>query len=110
METGNVNHLAVYKTLRNMFNNNKRTVKKHYYDSLCDTIGSPNNKQGEFWKITNMSENKNDSLPPLINQNTHAYSDEEKVEMLNCYFCSMTNIDETNAVLPNFEPKTATSI
>jgi hypothetical protein len=82
METGNVNHLAVYKTLRNTFNNNKRNVKKHYYDSLCDTIGSPNNKQGEFWKITKslMSENKNDSLPPLINQNTHASVTKKKLK------------------------------
>jgi hypothetical protein len=58
-----------------------------------------------------MSENKNDSIPPLlINQNIYAYSDEENVEMLNRYFCSIANIDETNAVLPNIEPKTDTSI
>ena len=43
-------------------------------------------------------------IPPLrTDYNEYAYTNEEKSEVLNNFFCSVSTIDDANVNLPNFE-------
>ena len=46
-------------------------------------------------------------IPPLRSDNTnYAFSNEEKTNLLNDYFCGISSIDESNLALPNFDKRT----
>ena len=46
-------------------------------------------------------------IPPLrTNNNEYAYTNEEKSEVLNNFFCTVSAIDDANFNLPHFELRT----
>ena len=50
-------------------------------------------------------------IPPLCKSDeSYAFSDEEKVNLLNDYFCSISTIDDSNVELPVFRNRTDSSL
>ena len=46
-------------------------------------------------------------IPPFrTDNNEYAYTNEEKSEVLNNFFCPVSTIDDANVNLPNFELRT----
>ena len=51
------------------------------------------------------------SIPPLYtSNNNYVFSDEEKANILNDYFCSISTIDDSGTSLPIFNERTNSSL
>ncbi|PJE78143.1 hypothetical protein CI610_02928 [invertebrate metagenome] len=93
----------------------KKFAKTSFYDNVGDLIdyyysGDPKN----YWKLIKRLINNSgtESIPTLIDPNTGHISvdDKDKSNLLNEYFCSITNIDDNNSEVPILEPKTNSSL
>jgi hypothetical protein len=76
-------------------------------DDNLDELKSANGKL--YWRTTNMlikNESPSNETPPLSDpQNDFklSYESIEKAEILNKYFCSISNLNDENKVLPDFD-------
>ena len=67
----------------------------------------------QFWKIVRhltKSNNNSSSIPPfnsfsVTGQNNYCFSLEEKADLLNRYFTSISTVNDDNATLPAFDYK-----
>ena len=69
------------------------------------------NNPRQYWKIVKMlvksNTNSCTTIPPLKkDDNSYAFSDNAKADLLNDYFTSISNIDDSNISLPTFVSKT----
>ncbi|MCU7958324.1 MAG: endonuclease/exonuclease/phosphatase family protein, partial [gamma proteobacterium symbiont of Bathyaustriella thionipta] len=112
--SGNLNVLAQYKHFRNKVNNLKRHAKEQFYNNLEMSISDfHSNDKKQFWKVVRhfvKSNNTSASIPPLnsfpvTGQNDYCFSSEEKAELLNKFFTSISTVDDGNVALPDFEYK-----
>ena len=56
-------------------------------------------------------QSQTNTIPPVCKSNeSYAFSDEEKVNLLNDYFCSISNIDYSNVELLVFRNRTDSSL
>ena len=103
-----------YKCLRNKVNNLKKNTKVRFYNNLELSISDfHSNDKKQFWKIVRhfvKSNNNSSSIPPLnsfsvTGQNNYCFSLEEKADLLNRYFTSISTVNDDNATLPAFEYK-----
>ncbi|XP_063446981.1 uncharacterized protein LOC134726505 [Mytilus trossulus] len=101
-----------YKQQRNKVNNLKKQAKKHFYVTInenLDELKVANCKQ--YWKTINMlikSDRPTHDIPPLRDPDHNfnlAYEGTEKSEILNKYFCSISNIDDAQKDLPEFDDR-----
>ncbi|CAC5379465.1 unnamed protein product [Mytilus coruscus] len=101
-----------YKQQRNKVNNLKKQAKKHFYATInenLDELKVANSKQ--YWKTINMlikSDRPTHDIPPLRDPDQNfnlAYEGTEKSEILNKYFCSISNLDDANKDLPEFDDR-----
>ncbi|CAG2188973.1 unnamed protein product [Mytilus edulis] len=101
-----------YKQQRNKVNNLKKQAKKHFYATInenLDELKVANCKQ--YWKTINMlikSDRPTHDIPPLRDPDHNfnlAYEGTEKSEILNKYFCSISNINDANKDLPEFDDR-----
>ena len=112
--TGNQNILNRYKFLRNKVNNLKSHAKEHFYNNLELFISDfHSNDKKQFWKVVRHFVKSNitsSSIPPLnsfsvTGQNDYCFSSEEKADLLNKYFTSISTVNDENIDLPAFEYK-----
>ena len=113
-KTGNQNFLTRYKFLRNKVNNLKKHAKERFYNNLELSISEfHSNDKKQFWKIDRhfvKSNNNSSPIPPLnsfsvTGQDNYCFSLEEKADLLNRYFTSISTVNDDNASLPAFEYK-----
>ena len=101
--TGNQNILNRYKFLRNKVNNLKSHAKEHFYNNLELSISDfHSNDKKQFWKVVRHFVKSNikctsSSIPPLnsfsvTGQNDYCFSSEEKADLLNKYFTSISTV------------------
>ncbi|MEW8547864.1 MAG: reverse transcriptase family protein, partial [Candidatus Thiodiazotropha sp.] len=100
-----------FKKLRNRVVTMIRESKNAYYEKLAEKLKSNTFSTKDWWSTlkTFISPNSSSSIPPLEHNNS-IYSDEtDKANIFNKYFQSQTNLDETNAVLPDLIPSVINS-
>ena len=111
-KSGNQNILARYKFFRNKVNNLKRNAKEQLYNNLEFFISDfHSNDKKQFWKVVRhfvKGNSSSSSIPPLYpvtGQNDFCFSTEDKAELLNKYFTSISTVNDENATMPTFEYK-----
>ena len=105
-----------YKLARNKVTKLKREARENYFLNLEENIlqvKSTNPKL--YWKLMKnliKSDTNNDPLPPLrsAENNSYAYSDQDKCELLKSYFCSISSVDDSNTNLPDFAERSINSL
>ena len=106
--------MARYKFFRNKVNNLKRHAKEQFYNNLEFSISDfHSNDRKQFWKVVRhfvKGNSSSSSIPPLnsypvTGQNDFCFSIEDKTELLNKYFTSISIVNDENATLPAFEYK-----
>ena len=56
-------------------------------------------------------QSKTSALPPLLTANdSYAFTDSEKCNLLNDYFCSISTTDDSNMDLPEYNKRTNSSL
>ncbi|MCG8097314.1 MAG: hypothetical protein JAZ17_27465 [Candidatus Thiodiazotropha endolucinida] len=113
-KSGNANTLVRYKFFRNKVNNLKRHAKEQFYNNLEFSISDfHTNDKKQFWKVVRhfvKSNSSSASIPPLnsfpvTGQNEFCFSSDDKAELLNEYFTSISTVNDENVELPDFEYK-----
>lgn len=101
-----------FKNQRNRVNNLKKQAKQKFYSNINESLNelkSINSKM--YWKTINCllkAESPSNELPPLKDPSDNdnlLYEGREKADLLNRYFCSITNLDDNNKVLPEFDDR-----
>ena len=99
--------MGKYKLARNKIVKEIRNSKQEYFDKLDRLLSSDNHDPKLFWitskQVLNLKKSSN-AIPTLKMNNEFAESDQQKVEMLNHYFASQTQVDDSNKALPYLEP------
>ena len=83
-----------------------RNAKLNYFKKLATNLHQGNLTSKQWWKVAKQFlKNSTDSeIPLLIENDTHFSTPAEKASLLNSYFCDQSNIDDSHASLPPFEP------
>ena len=88
----------------------KKYAKENYYNNLETIISSKDNGNKTFWQVMGRfigKTNNSTIIPPLrLSDNNYAFTNKEKAECLNDFFCSISSIDDSDNELPNFENRT----
>ena len=107
--------IGKYKKQRNKVNNMKKIAKEKFENNLDNVLLENAGSSKSYWKIMKLlikSNKGSNSLPPLLNildedtRDEFIYEDNEKCELLNKYFCTITKLQEENVPLPNLEDRT----
>jgi hypothetical protein len=80
----------------------------NYHDNLeTQLLDACTNNSKLYWKLLKetFSKNKSTELPPLQNVSANGdiyfvFDNDEKIEILNSYFTSIANVDDSNSVVP----------
>ena len=103
----NVNDINKYKRQRNKVNGLKRRAKEQFYanlDGFMSTISPHNSSYWNILKYLMKGTGSTTPIPPLkIDANSAddiAFTDLEKADLLNQYFSSVAQIDDTGSTLP----------
>ncbi|KAK3106293.1 hypothetical protein FSP39_017122 [Pinctada imbricata] len=112
--TGKTSDRVKYKNQRNKVNNMKKRLKEKYFESMNDSLRDYKQTDSKtYWKLIGSlikGGNKNNEIPTLDYNGQSAFSDESKCNMFNDYFCSVSDLDDSNIDLPPFENRTASEI
>ena len=85
-------------------------AKQKFFENIDTIIDNNNNNPKTYWKIMKMliKGTTSTTIPPLLNPVDESITDDNslKCEILNNYFVSITNLEETDKNLPYFENKT----
>ncbi|MEW8548488.1 MAG: reverse transcriptase family protein [Candidatus Thiodiazotropha sp.] len=113
-QTGKISDLNRYKKQRNHVNNMKKYAKENFDNNLEDIVLNAEYGNKTFWQLMGRFMGKNNTcsiIPPLKKTDeNYAFDDDEKVTVLNDYFCSISSIDDAYIALPYFENRTESSI
>jgi hypothetical protein len=89
----------MFKQQRNRVNNLKKQLKEKFYTNINENLNEHKTINSKtFWKIINTllkgESPLNDILPIQDPQNNYclSYEGKEKADVLNKYFCSITNL------------------
>lgn len=95
----------------------KKHAKETFFNTLEYNLRDLNtNNSRLYWKTVkflvkeNSSSNSISTLKDPDNPNIYHTSDEEKANVLNTFFSSISTIDDSNVQLPNFSSKTHSTI
>lgn len=119
VKSGSFNDWCKYKQLRNKVNNLKKHAKECFFNNIEENlIESSASNPRHYWKLLRhfIKTNKNsETIPPLktVNENgeeSFAFTDLDKANVLNDYFVSISKLDEANATLPEYDIKTQNSL
>ena len=110
LKTNNNQDKIRYKTQRNRVNNIKKHAKETYMNNYEDLILNQSCGSKTFWQLMGRlagKQSKTSIIPPLETPNdSYAFTDLEKANLLNDYFCSISTIDDSNINLPEFNIRT----
>ena len=99
-------HWERFRTARNHVTNLIHDAKLTYFNKLAENLKQGNISDKNWWKIAKrfISSNKDATIPTLNRNNTNYTTPFDKANLLNEYFCEQSNVDDSNASLPPFEP------
>ena len=108
--------LRKYKTQRNKVNNMIKYAREQFFinaNDMLDKNGKSNPKS--YWKLVNkLMENCKHSpnIPPLqkLDSGEYVINNEDKANILNNFFCSITEIENYNVLTPDFHDRTGNRI
>ena len=90
----------------------KKQAKKNFYANINDNLDELKGTNSKlYWKTINMlikNERQSNDIPPLRDPNNNfslSYEATGKSEILNKYFCSISNLHGINKDLPDFESR-----
>ena len=95
-----------YKTFRNGIVSEIRKSKNDYFEKLDRILSAGKAISKLFRKTTKQVLNLNKTssdIPTLIMNNEYAEDNAHKAKLLNDFFISQTEVDDTNKTLPNIE-------
>ncbi len=101
-----------YKQQRNKVNNLKKIAKAEFYVSIDDSL--PDLKQSnskQYWKIMKLllkGEGCNNDFPPMrspTDANPTTFDNAQKGNLLNDYFCSISDLHDDDIPLPDFDDR-----
>jgi hypothetical protein len=104
----------MYKRQRNLVNIKKKQAKEKLYANVNDNLSDVKTVNSKlYYKTINMflkSERQINDVPPLRNPNVIFtsnlfYEGVEKCEILNKYFCSITDLEDDEIDLPDFDDR-----
>ena len=107
------------KKQRNKVNNLKKSCKEKFENNLDNIILENMSNHKTYWKIMKMLIKSNKGscgIPPLKNivdnenLDEYVYEDDEKCELLNKYFSTISKFEEENVNLPDIDLKTVNNI
>ena len=105
---------ARYKAQWNRVNNMKKYAKETYMNNYEDLIINQNCGSKTFWQLMGRlvgKQSKTSALPHLLTANdSYAFTDSEKCNLLNDYFCSISTNDDSNTDLPEYNKRTYSSL
>lgn len=86
-------------------------AKSSFYDNIGDLIDYYYSRDPKnYWKLVKrrIGDSGSESIPTLIDLTSGLLSvdDKEKANLLNGYFCRITNIDNNNSEVPMLQLKT----
>ena len=104
--SNSINLLAEYRTQRNKVNKMIKHAREHSFvnvDKLLNKDACRNAKS--YWKLVKklMGKCSSSSIPPLFNATSGelTVNDVDKANLLNSFFCSISDIDDTNVEMSN---------
>ena len=108
-------HWSKFRSARNEVITIIRQTKENYYDQLSSKLKSSSLTSRDWWKTLKllMSSNSSSSIPPLFDNSCDSmvFDENEKANVLNCYFANQSRVDDSLSVLPNeYYPLTQSSL
>ena len=114
LQSNNVRDITRYKTQRNRVNNMKKYAKETYMNNYEDMILNQNCGGKTFWQLMGRLVGKQSKIcatPPLQTpDDPYVFTDTEKPNLLNDYFCSISTIDDSNINPPEFNKRAYSSL
>ena len=98
---------ADFRRKRNQTVSAIRKAKLDHLNKTSETLNNPACNIKTWFKLAKQVINKStksDNIPTLYFENTIANSDEEKVELLNNYFCKQSTVNDKDTRLPALNP------
>ncbi|KAK3106559.1 hypothetical protein FSP39_022538 [Pinctada imbricata] len=115
-KSGSPFQIDKYKHQRNKVNNMKKHAREVFFLEINGIIDNlPPSDPNGFWKLVNLltkNSGTSSSIPPLLNPDNNQVesSDQEKADILNNYFSSISNINDANVDVPDLESKTNSTL
>ena len=83
-----------------------RQSKLNYFNKLAINLNQGNLKAKQWWKVAKqfLKQNTESNISLLIENNRQYSEPIDKANILNNYFCEQSNVDDSHASLPPFEP------
>ncbi|KAK3106046.1 hypothetical protein FSP39_011601 [Pinctada imbricata] len=110
ISTKSQQHKYIYKQQRNKVNNLKKILKEKFIINLDDNIDEIKSRNPKlYWSIirTLLKGTKpSQTLPPLNSENGLVFSDSEKCDLLNEYFCKISSLENDDKTPPSFDERT----
>ncbi len=95
---------ANYKEVLNQYNHDLEASENEYNDNLCNKLKfSDLTSPRQWWSIAKnfLGYKKNSSMPPISDGQTEYYSNSDKANAFNAFFLSHSNLDTSQATLPD---------
>ena len=111
--THSVDDWANFRSLRNQYTNKLREAEKMHRESLATSLKhSKQINPKHWWHITKqfMGKNKENSIPPMEENNITYFNPKDKADAFNKAFLSFSRLDTTGAHLPDLTYRTAARI
>ena len=107
----NINNICKYKVQRNKVNNMIIHAKQQFFLNSNDFLDENLSDPKLFWSLVKKlmgNVGRSSTMPPLLDtENDILYvADIDKCNLLNSFFCSISNLDDTNRNPPNLELRT----
>lgn len=107
----NINNICKYKVQRNKVNNMIIHAKQQFFLNSNDFLDENSSDPKLFWSLVKKlmgNVGRSCTMPPLLDtENDILYVDDiDKCNLLNSFFCSISNLDDNNCNPPNLELRT----
>ena len=105
-------HVQRYKAQRNKVNNMLKYAREQFFLSADEIVDSySKNDPKSYWSLIRKlikGTGSNFTIPPLLDTETNmfAYTDNEKANVLNNYFCSISSLNDNDREAPDIQPRT----
>ena len=103
---------TIFKQQRNRVNNLKKQLKEKFYTNINENFNELKTINSKtYWKTINTllkGESTMNDIPPIQDPKHNyclSYEGKEKADVLNKYFCSITNLVDENKTLPDFDDR-----
>ena len=83
-----------------------KKTKLNYFNKLATNLHQGNLTAKQWWKVAKqfLRQNSETNISLLIENNKQYCDPTDKANILNNYFCEQSNVDDSHASLPTFDP------